>query len=153
MNVIINNVAFRKADLADLDAILKIEQESFEWDGFNRKQMRYLIKSSASGFFVGETDDSVVGYMILLLRQNSHHIRIYSIAVSEAARGQGLGQLFLQLAEKWALEKSKRRLKLEVRTTNTGAIKLYHGNHFSSVKVVPTYYHDGSDALIMIKDL
>jgi ribosomal-protein-alanine acetyltransferase len=153
MDALINNVVFRKAALADLDAILKIEQEGFEWDGFSRKQMRYLMKSDSSGFFVGESDGSVVGYMILLLRKNSHHIRIYSIAVSEAARGKGLGQSFLQLAEKWALEKSKNRLKLEVRTTNTAAINLYKRNQFSSVKVVSGYYHDGGDALIMLKEL
>lgn len=148
-----SDVVFRKADLTDLNAILKIEREGFEWDGFSRKQMKYLIKSSSSGFFVGETDGSVVGYMILLLRQNSHHIRIYSIAVSEAARGKGVGQSFLQLAEKWALEKTKNRLKLEVRTTNTAAINLYKRNQFSSAKVVPGYYHDGGDALIMLKKL
>lgn len=153
MGNILNGSIFRKATISDLDAIIKIEQEGFDVDGFNRRQMSYLIKSKSACFYVTEIDQSIAGYIIMLIRSNSDQLRLYSIAVSPSFRGMGVGQSCLNLAEKIAREKLKTRLKLEVKTTNLTAIKLYERNFFLPKKVIAGYYKDGEDALIMTRSL
>ena len=41
------------------------------------------------------------------------------------------------------------KITLEVKESNTPAIKLYMKNGFIPVGVKPNYYHDGSDAIYM----
>ena len=48
-----------------------------------------------------------------------------------------------------ALECKAAKITLEVKESNTPAIKLYMKNGFIPVGVKPNYYHDGSDAIYM----
>jgi len=144
-----SNINIRKATLPDLDAVMAIETESFGSDAFGERQMQYLMKSATSLFYIAETKNTLAGYVILLIRKNSHQMRIYSIAVSSLFRGKGVGQYLINFALKTAENSLKSSLKLEVRTTNSGAIQLYERNKFTSVKIIPDYYHDGCDALVM----
>ena len=45
------------------------------------------------------------------------------------------------------------KITLEVKESNTPAIKLYMKNGFIPVGVKPNYYHDGSDAIYMQRTL
>ena len=45
------------------------------------------------------------------------------------------------------------KITLEVKVTNTPAIRLYMKNGFIPVGVKPAYYHDGSDAIYMQRTL
>ncbi len=148
-----SNINIRKATLSDLDAVMAIETESFGSDAFGERQMQYLMKSATSLFYIAETKNTLAGYVILLMRKNTHQMRIYSIAVSSLLRGKGVGQYLIDFALKTAENRSKSSLKLEVRTTNSGAIQLYERNKFMSVKIIPDYYHDGCDALVMKRKL
>jgi len=148
-----NNLILRQASVADLAEILTIEQEGFSVDGFSRNQMRYLVKSPTVDFFLAIINQKTVGYIIALSRSNSSQLRLYSLAVSETARGQGVGQALLDWAEKLAKQKGKNRIKLEVNAANAGAIRLYQKNQFQSTKVIASYYKDGGDALVMVKKL
>ncbi|MDP2724603.1 MAG: ribosomal protein S18-alanine N-acetyltransferase [Bacteroidales bacterium] len=143
------NFKIRLASPTDLKAIMEIESESFGSDAFGERQMKYLMKSATSLFYVVETKHTLAGYIILLTRKNSYQMRIYSIAVLSLLRGKGVGQHLIDFALKTAEKKSKSSLKLEVRTTNSGAIQLYERNKFKPVNIIPDYYHDGCDALVM----
>ncbi|MFA5417092.1 MAG: ribosomal protein S18-alanine N-acetyltransferase [Bacteroidales bacterium] len=143
------NFKIRLASPADLKAIMEIESEGFGPDAFGERQMKYLMKSATSLFYVAETQHTLIGYVILLMRKNSHQMRIYSIAVSSLLRGKGIGQYLMDFTLKTAQNWSKSSLKLEVRTTNTSAIQLYERNKFKPVKIIPDYYRDGCDALVM----
>jgi len=148
-----DHLLIRRASIADLEDILTIERAGFSADGFSRKQMKYLIKSPGVDFFLATLNQKTVGYAVALSRSNSLQLRLYSLAVSEAARGQGVGQALLDWSVNLALQKGKNRIKLEVNTTNTGAIKLYEKNQFQSTKVIPSYYKDNGDALMMVRKL
>jgi len=148
-----NNLLIRPATIDELEDILTIEREGFSADGFNQHQMRYLIKSPTVDFFLATLNQKTVGYAIALSRSNSLQLRLYSLAVSETARGQGVGQALLDWAEKLAKQKGKNRIKLEVNAANTGAIRLYQKNQFQSTKVIASYYKDGGDALVMVRKL
>ena len=60
-----------------------------------------------------------------------------------------LGQLLMERTIETALECKAAKITLEVKESNTPAIKLYMKNGFIPVGVKPNYYHDGSDAIYM----
>lgn len=70
----------------------------------------------------------------------------YSLAVDPAYRRQGIGHLLIQAAEKAALEHNRLVLRLEVRTDNIEAIRLYEAMGFRPTGLLPAYYADGAAA-------
>lgn len=73
---------------------------------------------------------------------------ITTVAVNPAYRRRGIAQALLVRAED-ALD--MRRIRLSVRTSNTGAIKLYEVNGYQQVDRWPKYYVGGEDALVLEK--
>ena len=138
-------VHLRKANLRDIPAILEIEQECFREDSFSREQFAYLIGRSKGTFYVVVEQELIIAYISLLLHAGTHYLRKYSIAF----RGRKLGQLLMEQTIATAHDCKAAKITLEVKVTNTPAIRLYMKNGFIPVGVKPAYYHDGSDAIYM----
>lgn len=139
-------IEIRVATIADLNRILEIENLCFDNEKFTRKQFLYLIHNAKGSFFVAESNNSIVGYISLLLRANSKNLRIYSIAVHPEARGQQIGQKLIEVCKEFAKAKGLQYVSLEVRTDNTAAIKLYERNDFTITDIIQGYYGNGIDA-------
>ncbi|HLF76270.1 MAG TPA: ribosomal protein S18-alanine N-acetyltransferase [Dehalococcoidia bacterium] len=92
--------------------------------------------------------DYVVGYVGVWLMVDEAHI--VAIAVREAYRRQGLGELLLAEAIELAIENLQESVTLEVRRSNLGAQALYEKYRFLRVGVRKRYYSDNhEDAVIM----
>lgn len=74
---------------------------------------------------------------------------ITTLAVDPHYRRRGIAQDLISRAEK-ALDMP--RVRLSVRASNTGAIKLYEINGYQQVDRWPKYYTGGEDALVLEKD-
>ncbi len=99
----------------------------------------------------GEPPELVVGFVGLWFMADEAHI--VSIAVQEAYRGQGLGELLLLGAVELALQKEGRVVTLEARITNILAQSLYQKYGFHEAGVRRSYYSDNrEDAMIMTTD-
>ena len=143
----------RKAQQSDIPAILEIEWECFREDSFSKEQFAYLISRSKGTFYVMMEGDRVIAYVSLLFHGGTHYLRIYSIAVHPDFRGRKLGQLLMEQTIATAHDCKAAKITLEVKVTNTPAIRLYMKNGFIPVGVKPAYYHDGSDAIYMQRTL
>ena len=88
-------IVVRKAQQADISAILEIEWECFQEDSFSKEQFAYLISRSKGTFYVMMEEDRVVAYVSLLFHGGTRYLRIYSIAVHPDYRGRGLGQILM----------------------------------------------------------
>lgn len=97
--------------------------------------------------------EQIIAYISLLLHAGTHYLRIYSIAVHPDFRGRKLGQLLMEQTIATAHDCKAAKITLEVKVTNTPAIRLYMKNGFIPVGVKPAYYHDGSDAIYMQRTL
>lgn len=137
---------YRLAAPADLPNLLCLEEECFEQDRLSARSFRRLIGAPSAILLVAERAGELLGYALLLLRQGSDGARLYSLAISRRARGQGLGGALLERCERQARARGCRRLRLEVRTDNASAIGLYERSGYVRFACSMAFYEDGSDA-------
>lgn len=136
----------REAQLSDLAAIVKLETDSFEFDTFHKRQLRYLLTQAKAKTHVCVRDNTVVGYSIVLLPMHPKPARVYSLAVSKSYQNQQIGQALLNAVQDSAKKLGYKKLILEVRTDAIYAIKLYKKLGFSIDKAIDNYYEDGMSA-------
>ena len=141
-------VSIRKLVYGDLPGVLAIERRSFgtPWS----LAMFVLELSKPSGIcLAAEDDDGLVGYLVCSRYADVWHLM--NVAVEPDRRRAGIasgliGRLFEQVG-------SGARLTLEVRTSNSGAIRMYERFGFETSGHRRRYYQDnGEDALIMWLD-
>ena len=93
-------------------------------------------------------ENYITGFVGFWVMADEAHIT--SIAVREAYRRRGIGELLLLAAMDWAMELKARIVTLEVRASNTAAQNLYLRYGFTRVGVRRGYYTDNrEDALVM----
>jgi ribosomal protein S18 acetylase RimI-like enzyme len=92
---------------------------------------------------------------IYLMKECRHSLFVRELAVHAWARGRGLAQSFLDLAERVAFDNGSGRVTLIVNDANSGAHRLYHKNGFRQVAEAPSIGHpkfaDGSMLLLLEK--
>ncbi|HYL17523.1 MAG TPA: ribosomal protein S18-alanine N-acetyltransferase [Burkholderiales bacterium] len=150
--VLSDAVAFRPMRVADLDAILLIEQDIYThpWTYGNFRD------SLQAGYscWVMECGGRLSGYGVLMIGVNEAHLLNLSVAGSEQRRGLGRTLLhhFIDTARACQAE----RLFLEVRPSNRAARALYDSTGFRELYVRRNYYPAGAgreDAILMGLDL
>lgn len=99
-------------------------------------------------YLVLDIDGAVRGYLGLWINDNAEIINFY---IDEAYRHQGFGQMLLDFAINLCQMSKVEYLSLEVRPSNTQAIKLYEKCGFTSSHRRSAYYANGEDAIVMIK--
>jgi len=139
--------AIRRAQLDDLDAIVKLECESFLEDRVSRRALRNFLRAPHRPILAAEMDGELAGYALVSLRKRAHAARIYSIAVAARFARRGIGLALLQASEKYALTNRRAALRLEVRYDNAPAIALYEKFGFRQFGEHVDYYADGATAL------
>jgi [ribosomal protein S18]-alanine N-acetyltransferase len=146
-------IVIRKAHKDDLSPMMALENRSFKFDLFDRKQYRYLIAKANSTAFVLMVGKTLAGSAIILWRENSTKAHLYTIAVDPSFQGRGLGRKLLEACLAEARKNGCDRFALEVRADNRPAIALYKNMGYEITARVPKYYEDGCAALQMLKRL
>ena len=152
MSATANRVALRRLELRDLKAIEMIERESYPTPWSRSMFAGELAKPSSLslGAFDPETNE-LLGYLIISRYVDAWHVM--NVAVAPSRRRQGIASMLLQRLFELTSGRSRRGYTLEVRVSNTGAIKLYERLGFRPRGVRRGYYTDNrEDALIMWKD-
>ncbi|TDM12159.1 ribosomal protein S18-alanine N-acetyltransferase [Macrococcus lamae] len=131
----------------DVPTVFEIEQKSFpsgSWtlDAFYHE----LEKNEFSHYFVMTLDDRVIGYLgsWIVIDQ----AQITTIAIDEALRGFGYGQLLLEYVMNYA-QTTCEMMSLEVREENMAARHVYEKLGFSYGGLRKDYYGAGQDAKVM----
>jgi ribosomal-protein-alanine N-acetyltransferase len=130
---------FRMADIHDL---LEIEREAFPKSGYPKEVIIDYASKYPDSFIVLETGDEIAGYLIY--DRGGH---IFSMAVKPLHRRKGFGRRMFAHAR----DHAEKKLWLEVRSKNTGAIRFYEAMGMTIRGRVPRYY-ETDDAFIMVLD-
>jgi ribosomal protein S18 acetylase RimI-like enzyme len=143
----------RDAEVADLDALERLEQAVFPTDRLSRRSFRRFLQRPSDALLVAEEDGAVIGYVLLLFRERTALARLYSVAVDPAAARRGVGHLLLEAAEAAAVTRGCIFIRLEVRADNAAAIALYLKAAYRQFGRYVGYYEDRMDALRFEKRL
>jgi GNAT superfamily N-acetyltransferase len=93
-----------------------------------------IIAAGGQIFFVLEGGQ--VQGTCAVLRHDAHECEIAKMAVAEAARGRGLGDLLMQAAIRFARDSGARRITIVSNTVLEPAIRLYRKHGFIPVPLV-----------------
>ena len=143
------NPTIRPMTMEDLDTIVALEKRIFTDPWSESSFAAELVGKKYSFPLVMELDEKIVAYAVVWHFFDELHIA--NIAVHPDYRRMGLGKKFME----YILEKfgDAEFAFLEVRPSNTAAVKLYQSFGFKVLSTRKHYYHDGEDALVMVKDL
>lgn len=144
-----SGISIRPARDGDLDTIQSIEDRSFDRDRFPRRNLRRLLSSRSVAALLAESGGLAIGYALLLFRKGAGVARLYSIAIDPTARGQGAAAALLEAAVAAAQRRGATRLRLELRSSNNSALRLYERAGFTILEPEAGYYADGEDAIRM----
>lgn len=139
---------FRRMTEADLDKVAEMEKTIFSTP-WSKAGFEESLRQSYSHFFVVVTDE-IIGYCGI------HNLggdgEISNVAVSEKCRGKGIGCEMLKAAMEEMRKEGVEAFTLEVRASNTPAIKLYEKLGFEKAGVRKNFYDNPTeDAIIMWK--
>lgn len=143
----------RRSTTADLESIMLLETSTFVDDAWPVDAMRRELESEHAYYLVAvdgtRDDDPLLGYAGLLAPLGSGQGDIQTIAVTQAARGRGIGRALVQALIGEARRRTVRELFLEVRADNPVAQSLYASLGFEQIGVRRNYYPGGIDANMM----
>ena len=155
-------VRIRRAVLADIDEVMELNLRNLP-ENYYREFFVYHLENWPDAFIVAEAPDgrlvgyimsrveTGIGYLTKFITNKGH---VISIAVDPPYRRRGIAQALLTTSMKAMKEKyGGKEVFLEVRVSNTPAIKLYEKLGFKKIKRIIAYYSDGEDAYIMAKPL
>ena len=144
------NVQLRRLETHDLDAVETIERESYPTP-WSRSMFDAELRKPSSLALGALTADELLGYAFVSRYVDAWHVM--NVAVANAYRRRGIASALLERLFDVTATDPKRGYTLEVRVSNTGAIRLYEQLGFEARGVRRGYYTDNrEDALIMWRE-
>ena len=138
----------RSMTVADLDAVLAIEEASFRTPWRRDHFLHELRENRNAVNVILEGSGKVLGYACVWHLTNE--LKVNNIAVAAPHRRRGLGRWLMLRLLRRALDAGCRRVELEVRPSNLAAIRLYRGLGLVECGRWVNYYaQDGEDAVVM----
>lgn len=138
----------------DLYEVIKIEKEAFNnpWHiKFFRDELRY---NSFALYLTAKVDKKIIGYTGCWFKNFANEVHIVNLAVRKSHRNQGIGTYLINELIEMADKLDTSSLTLEVRVSNSKAIKLYKRLGFKEEKLISNYYLDNKeDAVLMKKEI
>lgn len=127
---------------------------------------KLLIKQNLSNIWTdSQIDESLSTYSYLAATENGELLGIAVsrliadecnldlLCVASEHRRKGIGYALMAKLAMIALEAKARAVFLEVKSTNTAAVRLYSKCGYKTVRRRQSYYKDGADALEMVLTL
>jgi ribosomal protein S18 acetylase RimI-like enzyme len=150
----VTTLSVRPARSRDVGVLAALEKEVFPGDRLSARSFRGLIRSkSAIVLAANDRRGKLLGSCVVLLRKTTSVARLYSVAVTPKARGQGVARALIAEAEEMARKRGELFMRLEVRSDNTAAVKLYKRLSYRGFGRHLDYYEDHADALRFEKSL
>jgi ribosomal-protein-alanine N-acetyltransferase len=145
------NVELRALDARDLDALEVIERLSYPAPWSRAMFAAELQKPGTLAIGAYGESGELVGYAIVSRYVDAWHVM--NIAVTPEYRRRGIAKALLERLFDTTANDPRRGYTLEVRVSNTDAIRLYESAGFAVRGIRRGYYTDNrEDALIMWRE-
>ncbi|QBP43013.1 ribosomal-protein-alanine N-acetyltransferase [Paenisporosarcina antarctica] len=142
-------ITYRKMTEADIDGVLKIEQEAFSLPWTRDAFVQEMTTNLHAYYVVAENSEGkIVGFCGMWIVVDESHIT--NVAVTEQLKGQGIGEGLMREAIRVSKESGVVLMTLEARVSNTVAQNLYRKLDFQNGGIRKGYYTDNQEnALVM----
>lgn len=141
----------RPASPGDVDVLVALEAELFGADAWSRDLVLSELEGPGRSAWVAESAGLVVGYAVILRLDEVADLQ--RIGVHPAYRRSGVATALLDAALDRARRDDADRMLLEVSAGNRGALAFYGSHGFEEIDRRRRYYRDGSDAVVMRREL
>jgi ribosomal protein S18 acetylase RimI-like enzyme len=150
--------SLRKHRREDFERLLEIDRACFvEGIAYNADELRYFLSMPSAITLVGLAGGEIQGFVVAdrfrQRRASPFMGRIITIDVAPQAQHGGLGTLLLAKAEEDLKGAGCDYVSLEVAVDNDPALRFYKKHSYSVLKVLPRYYLESIDGLLMGKKL
>jgi ribosomal-protein-alanine acetyltransferase len=144
----------RPLTISHLDECWRLDQRCFvDGEAYSRETFEYLLTAPESVSYRAATaSGAMVGFVIGLIEPD-HTGHITTVGVAPDHRRRHLAKRLMAEVEKGFRQRNVRIVRLEVRSLNIPAQKLYQRLGYSVTQRLPKYYSNGGDGLLMLKSL
>ena len=151
-------LTLRRYQDGDFDRLVEIDHECFvEGIAYPEEEMRYFVRRRSAITLVAVDGDAIYGFVIadrFRSRRAAQCMgRIITIDVVPGAQKSGVGTLLLTSMEQELKRAECNYVSLEVAVDNEKAMRFYKKHGYSVLKVLPLYYLNSVDGLLMGKKL
>ncbi len=153
----VGDYTVRRCTKEDLKNVISINLDSLP-EHYSDFFFEDILSSSPESFLVAEKDGSLVGYIMCRAEYGFSNFKRFSLtrkghmislAILEMHRRRGLGVALVRRAVEGLKLKGISEVYLEVRVTNTDAVKLYKRLAFDILSTMEGYYRDNATAYLM----
>jgi [ribosomal protein S18]-alanine N-acetyltransferase len=153
----IGDCVIRHCSPSDLPSVVEINTVSLP-EHYSDYFFESILKELPESFIVAETNQKIVGYIMCKIEFGFSNFRrlgfvkkghVVSVAVLQEHRGKGIGRSLLLEAINGLAGRKCDEIYLEVRASNSLAIKMYQSIGFLIKSRLHSYYRDGEDAYLM----
>ena len=152
-----NGTIIRRCDPSDIISVMEINMNTLP-EHYSDYFYESLLSDLPESFLIAEKEGISIGYIMCKSEFGFSNFKklgfvkkghVVSVAVLDNFRGSGIGSALVEEAFKGVKEKQCDEMYLEVRCSNTDAVRLYEKLGMSVKQRLRSYYRDGEDAYMM----
>ena len=138
----------------DINECWRLDQRCFsDGEAYDRETIRYLLSHHQAVCYkvVAATHEMLAFVVGMIEPDRTGHV--VALGVDPEHRRKGLGRYLMRAVEQGFSNNGITTVRLEVRTSNEAAQKLYFNLGYKIVRRMPRYYTSGDDGYLMVKSL
>jgi len=144
----------RPLTISQLDDCWRLDQRCFvDGEAYSRETFEYLLTAGESVSYRVVSHNGVMAGFVIGLVEPDHTGHITTIGIAPEHRRKRLASLLMQKVEEGFRRRRVRLVRLEVRSANVPAQKLYLKLGYAITQNLPRYYSNGGDGLLMVKSI
>ena len=144
----------RPLTISHLDECWRLDQRCFvDGEAYSRETFEYLLTAPEAVAYRATTSNGAMAGFVVGLVEPDHTGHITTVGVAPEHRRRQLANRLMAEVERGFKQRQVRLVRLEVRSLNIPAQKLYQRLGYSVTQRLPKYYSNGGDGLLMLKSL
>lgn len=157
----VGGYVIRRCEASDLQAVIDINMTALP-EHYSDYFFESILRELPEAFVLAELNNKIVGYIMCKIEFGFSNFRklgfvkkghVVSVAVLEEHRGKSIGTALMVEGINGVMHRKADEIYLEVRVSNTSAIKMYQKLRFEIKSRLRSYYRDGEDAYLMALEL
>ena len=144
----------RPLTVSQIDECWRLDQRCFvDGEAYSRDTFDYLLTAPESVSYRAVMHNGAMAGFVIGLLEPDHTGHITTIGIAPEHRRRRLASSLMETIESGFRRRDVRIVRLEVRSSNLSAQKLYLSLGYSVTQRLPKYYSNGGDGLLMVKSL